>query len=828
MSTLRRSALSTLLLLLTLACALAAEAPTEEHYYAVEINGTLCGYAHVQAFPSELEGRATTRVEQRLFVMLSALGSEFNTEMLLTYEIDPVTGNFLEHHADITQGRNEYSWSAHVEGDTARITSSLLAGEKTVELPPDAILPNPLSEPHLKQAFVEEGLETRAFEILEVRDAELQTTVFTLAGSEELELAGKRFDTIIVDGLNQKTALKSKLWVDRETAQVLQAELPGNRRVYLDDATVAKRIELVNLDSSLIAKTNVSIPDIHGITYMKVRAVLEPHGLWITPESLNVPGQKFTGTVTENRIDGVFEIEHAHYDGTNAPPFPPDFSGDESLKEYLEPSDLIESADPVLIEKAKEITAGSKDSWEAVRRLSAWVAENIDYAIPGGTTARGTYDTRTGECGSHSNLVAGLSRAVGIPARVIWGCMYIPNLGGAFGQHGWNEVYMGQAGWIPLDATANEVDFVDSGHIRIGIHESAATAANPVEFEILDHRIGSGEAPVAAPGQYEPYLGEYTQAETRRTMTVLVSDGALAVDIPGQIVLALNDPDEEGRWYAKLAPTVFVTFGEDRDGHFEEMQIHEIVRMQRTATPEEIDADVPERFHPYLGTYLLAQLNAEFTVIYRDDSLAVEDPLAKRTVGLKPPDAEGRWVDEFDKNTIRFEREEDGVFMTMVVDSASTFRRAAAVAAEAAAVLEESPEVQAVKAALRGLHQAGADADAERLFGCFDPDAIIFGTDKSERFTLEEYRNFAGPYLAQGHGWTSVPTEQNVYVSDDGNFAWFDERLDKPGFQELRGTGVMRKVDGSWKVLQMNTAFTVPNELAGPLAEMARELDQEK
>jgi ketosteroid isomerase-like protein len=387
---------------------------------------------------------------------------------------------------------------------------------------------------------------------------------------------------------------------------------------------------------------------------------------------------------------------------------------------------------------------------------------------------------------------------------------------------------MGQAGWIPLDATANETDFVDSGHVRIGVHESAATAANPVEFEILDHRIGSGEVPPASTGDYEPYLGEYTQAETRRTMTVLVSDGALAVDIPGQIVLALNEPDEEGRRYAKLSPRVFVTFARQEDGRFDEMQIHEIVRMQRTATPEEIDADVPERFHPYLGTYLLAQLNAEFTVIYRDESLAVEDPLAKRTVGLQPPDAEGRWVDEFGKNAISFEREEDGVFMTMVIDSASTFRRGDAVAAEAEAVVDESPEVQAVKAALRDLHQAGADADAERLFGCFDPDAIIFGTDKSERFTLEEYRRFVEPYLAQGHGWTSVPTEQNVYVSEDGNFAWFDERLDKPGFQELRGTGVLRKIDGSWKVLQMNMAFTVPNELAGSLAEMVRELDQGK
>ncbi len=88
-------------------------------------------------------------------------------------------------------------------------------------------------------------------------------------------------------------------------------------------------------------------------------------GAPVTAESLNVPGQKFTGTVHENQIDGIFEIEHSRYDGANAPPFPPDFSGNESLRRYIEPGMFCESDDPVLAEKSREITAGSKDSWEA-------------------------------------------------------------------------------------------------------------------------------------------------------------------------------------------------------------------------------------------------------------------------------------------------------------------------------------------------------------------------------------------------------------------------------------------------------------------------------
>jgi transglutaminase-like putative cysteine protease len=64
--------------------------------------------------------------------------------------------------------------------------------------------------------------------------------------------------------------------------------------------------------------------------------------------------------------------------------------------------------------------------------------------------------------------------------------MYTGIEGGAFGQHMWNEVYMGEAGWIPLDATAREVDYVDSGHIRLGTQ----TSFNPVEMEVLEYEVG--------------------------------------------------------------------------------------------------------------------------------------------------------------------------------------------------------------------------------------------------------------------------------------------------------------------------------------------------
>ena len=480
-----------LLLSLIGVAARAGQIEPQKFYYGIEIDGVLCGYSEISLTPIVAEGRALTLLEQTTFAMLSALGSQFNSEVKLTYHIDPATGRFTYHDSHISQGPAQLSSVLRIEGATARYLATPAEPELSVPLPPEAILENTLWFPHLVRDFVERSLAQATYDIFEVREAEVQKSTYTKAGIELLQLAGESFDALILDRLNHKTGLKTRMWLDSSTGYLLKTTAAGNRVSCRTDPSVINRIKMANIDDTLCAKVGVVIADVRAITYMKVRATLEPSGLWVTPEGLNVPGQRFTGTVSNNLIEGVFEIEHTRYAGVAAPAFPADFGHEETLRAYLEPEAFIESDDPVLIAKALEITAGSKDSWEAACRLSGWVAQNIRYAIPGGGTARKTYDLKAGECGAHAMLVAAFCRAVGIPARVVWGCMYAPNYGGVFGQHGWNEIYMGPAGWVPVDATASEIDYVDSGHLRIGVYQSPVTALNPRQMQVLDYRAGA-------------------------------------------------------------------------------------------------------------------------------------------------------------------------------------------------------------------------------------------------------------------------------------------------------------------------------------------------
>jgi len=123
--------------------------------------------------------------------------------------------------------------------------------------------------------------------------------------------------------------------------------------------------------------------------------------------------------------------------------------------------------------------------------------------------------------------------------------MYTTYYKGSFGQHAWTEVFMGDVGWVAVDATANEIDFVDAGHIRLG----ELTTFLPQEMKILEYRIGDEaglEEKNEMPDKYKGLVGKYSIIEYNKIFEVLYTEGSLAVDIPNKMVLSLNDADEEG------------------------------------------------------------------------------------------------------------------------------------------------------------------------------------------------------------------------------------------------------------------------------------------
>ncbi|MFV8783647.1 nuclear transport factor 2 family protein [Microbulbifer sp. SA54] len=139
----------------------------------------------------------------------------------------------------------------------------------------------------------------------------------------------------------------------------------------------------------------------------------------------------------------------------------------------------------------------------------------------------------------------------------------------------------------------------------------------------------------------------------------------------------------------------------------------------------------------------------------------------------------------------------------------------------AAADAGEQKQQSAIAAQLDGFHQAAANADFEDYFKRFSKDGVFLGTDATERWDVDAFKAFTRPYFSQGKGWTYVPRNRTIVVH--GDVAWFDELLDNEAYGECRGTGVLVREGGQWKIAQYNLHFPVPNALARSITKMIKD-----
>jgi hypothetical protein len=455
----------------------------EKTYYAIEISGSLVGYS-VTMSTSDPDSGNPRKTDTKTIALMTLLGQPFNFQTREVCFFDPESMEMTYYDADVRAGHMRTGSTVMIEGSEGKYIPKPDGTTTTLILEPGVLTNEYKLTKLFSQELGENGLREKTYRILDPTRGKILERIYTYLGEERIFIGEIEYLCLLYGFKDLTLGISGKVWLNRESKQPVRTHISDDTVTYLIDADVRNRIKRGNLDNRILAKVDVRIPDFQKISYMKVRTVIRSAGESITPEALNVPGQRFEGTVTDNQIEGVFEISHKRYDGSGAPSFPPpgNFKNNADLKPYLEPELLIESNDPVLTNKAKELTRKTKDCWEASRLLARWVGTEIAGAIPGGS-ARQTFDTRKGECGAHSRLFTAFCRAVGIPARMVTGGVYFENDGGIFGQHGWNEVYMGEAGWIPLDATFQEFDYCDSGHIRLGF----LTSFQPVELEILDY-----------------------------------------------------------------------------------------------------------------------------------------------------------------------------------------------------------------------------------------------------------------------------------------------------------------------------------------------------
>jgi hypothetical protein len=129
----------------------------------------------------------------------------------------------------------------------------------------------------------------------------------------------------------------------------------------------------------------------------------------------------------------------------------------------------------------------------------------------------------------------------------------------------------------------------------------------------------------------------------------------------------------------------------------------------------------------------------------------------------------------------------------------------------------------AIDALIDGLHQDAHEGNFHTYFDRYTPDAVFLGTDKSERWTIDQFKVYAEPAFEDGHGWTYSVKERNW--EGEGSTRWFDEVLLNEKLGHCRGTGVVELIDGEWKIAHYALTMLVPNEIAAEVGAQTQRAD---
>lgn len=173
-------------------------------------------------------------------------------------------------------------------------------------------------------------------------------------------------------------------------------------------------------------------------------------------------------------------------------------------------------------------------------------------------------------------------------------------------------------------------------------------------FESEERKIPERFLPFV--GIYIADFGPFQNAEFK----VTVREDKLAVDIPGQMMVDLKEPDEAGLRYFVLTDRVAVSFEQLESGEVTALKFHQasVLPRKKDSTPE-ISDDVPPEMQPYLGKYTVAMQNREYAVIFQNNRLAVDIP-DQIVVELASPDDKGRWTFSVDSTTfVSFDRNQN-------------------------------------------------------------------------------------------------------------------------------------------------------------------------
>ncbi|WP_324720432.1 nuclear transport factor 2 family protein [Salinimicrobium sp. HB62] len=140
-------------------------------------------------------------------------------------------------------------------------------------------------------------------------------------------------------------------------------------------------------------------------------------------------------------------------------------------------------------------------------------------------------------------------------------------------------------------------------------------------------------------------------------------------------------------------------------------------------------------------------------------------------------------------------------------------------------ILQAQSEKEHIYQLLEDWHEAAAEANFDNYFSMMAPASVFIGTDATENWNKQEFMEWSKPYFDRGKAWSFSTLERNIFLDEDKDLAWFDELLDTQ-MGICRGSGVVVKKNGEWKVKHYVLSIAIPNENVDAVTSLKAAFDQ--
>lgn len=144
---------------------------------------------------------------------------------------------------------------------------------------------------------------------------------------------------------------------------------------------------------------------------------------------------------------------------------------------------------------------------------------------------------------------------------------------------------------------------------------------------------------------------------------------------------------------------------------------------------------------------------------------------------------------------------------------------------EGTAQSEETSSKEKINLLMNDWHDAAARADHTAYFNKMADESIFIGTDPTENWEKTEFAEWSKPYFDRGKAWSFTTLERNIFLDESGKLGWFDELLETQ-MGICRGSGVVIKENGEWKVKHYVLSIEIPNENVDEITLLKKDFDE--